>query len=504
MSCLTSPAPLRLLWNNNTVSNDGKAINNGMAVFVGTPPQKLSLSPSLSINNTLVNNIATCNTQSNTSCISILGGTFNPDSSSSYRVSSLGYFNGSLEGEDISYLFNAPYVYFNDEFQVADYASLSGFPFVMETDILQYGALGLGSNSTFLSGLVAANLVPSNSFSVYTGIHSDVQAGAVIVGGYSEQFYEGQLYSQQASPTWCPACFNVTGMRWQDSNGSLDLLSSLSQRSFIATVDPYQPYLVLPADSFAAVQNRTQASIGTQYSVLSYLTSDVPDGELVITLENGLETTVPNYALFDPPAYDGGLLQSGRNNSEVYGLMTSWDLVTGVAGTDNVGILGVPYAAFTYIIRDYERNNVSIAKAANITAATFPGNFTTICSTNPAASSKTKGSGHSSHAGAIAGGVIGGVVGLALICLAVWWFFFRNKKKQVGGDPVEAPVSAEHKGAMTLTSSKDGTTSSSSDSPLHTKPSELNASSSIQEAPTQAAKQEMSGTGDRLRSELPA
>lgn len=475
-----------------------------MAVFAGTPPQKLSLSPSLSINNTLVNNIATCNTQSNTSCISLLGGAFNPDGSSTYRVSSLGYFNGSLEGNDISYLFNAPYVYFNDIFQVGDHATLDGFPFVMETNILQFGALGLGSNSTFLSSLVDANLVPSNSFSVYTGIYSEIKAGCVVAGGYSEQFYEGPLYSHQPSPAWCPACFNVTGMRWQDSNGSVDLLSGLSQKSFIASIDPYQPYLVLPAPSFTAIQNRTGASIGVQYPVLSYPKANVPDGELVITLNNGLETTIPNYALFDPPAYDGGLLQLNRNNSEVYGLMASYDTVTGTTGIDNSGMLGVPYAAFTYIIRDYERNNVSIAKAANITAANFPGNFTSICSTKKAAASGTGGSGNSSHTGAIAGGIVGGIVGLALICLAIWWFFIRSKRKRAGEELVEAPLSAEHKNPNALATGKNGTTSSSSDSPLYTKHSELNATNSIQEAPTDTAKQEMPSDADRTRSELPA
>jgi len=268
MSCSSSIEPLQLIWSNNTVSGDGKAASNGIFMFLGNPSQPLSLRPTFSVNNTLINNIATCGSQSNTSCISTIGGGFNPESSSTYRVSSLTGFNGSQEGLSNTYLYNAPYVYFNDLFSVPSGMQFPGFPLVMETNILQYAALGLGTNSTFMSALVNANLVPSRSLSLYTGAYSAVKAGAVVLGGYSNQFYQGQLYTEKANPTFCTACFNITGMNWNDSNGTLDLMSTRTRKWFTGEVDPYQPFLVLPQDVFNALGTHTGASVDTNYGLL--------------------------------------------------------------------------------------------------------------------------------------------------------------------------------------------------------------------------------------------
>lgn len=498
MSCPNALEPLPLVWSNNTVSNDGKAVNNGMVVFVGTPPQRISVTPSFSINNTLINNVATCNSPSNASCASILGGVFDPDKSSTYRVSSLDAFNGSQEGGTATYLVNAPYVFFNDALEVSSDKALPGFPIVMETDVLQYAALGLGTNSTFISRLSEANLIPSKSVSVYTGVYSSVKAGAVVVGGYSEQFYEGQLYSDDVYVDHCTACFNVTGLQWKDSNGTLDLMSDLPRRWFTAIVDPYQPYMVLPSGAFNAIKNRTEAFISTPYALLAYLASRVPEGELVVTLSNGLETTIPNHALFDPPAYDAGILQINRNNSEVYGLMANMADAYGSSDPDLPAILGVSYAAFVYIIRDFERNNISIAHAANVTAATFPSEFTAICS--PGSSSS-----HHNNTAATAGGVVGGILGLALLCLGLWWFLRRKKSKQVKElDAMEASLRPDHKSA-------DGSSRGSPEDSIgpfselfsHSKFSELSPNSSVHEAPIRLAKQEMPPEGTTMRQELP-
>jgi len=235
---------------------------------------------------------------------------------------------------------------------------------------------------------------------------------------------------------------------------------------------------------------------------LSYLASNVPSGNLTVTLSNGLETTIPNYALFDPPALDGGILQYGRNTSLVYGLFESLAYTSQDDSYAEIeAILGLPYSAWVYIIRDFERNNVSIATAANVTAQNFPSRYTPICSIND---KKSTLSHHRSNAGAIAGGVIGGIALLALICLAVWWFFLRKRKSKNTGavDPLEAPLHAEHK------SQEEGlTTAKSTSSPSSELPPEARAiweikSNDIYEAPTRHATYELP-TGPRLRSELP-
>lgn len=127
---MNSASPLLLPWTNVTVTADNRAISRGIQFAIGTPPQILSLRPSLSNNDTFVFNSADC-APANDSCIGLKGGVYSPAKSSTYRRSPLTSWNGTqgLETAEGSYIF------FNDYVQLTSGISAYGFPAFMD----QYG-----------------------------------------------------------------------------------------------------------------------------------------------------------------------------------------------------------------------------------------------------------------------------------------------------------------------------------------------------------------------------
>src|SRR4051794_30528739 len=69
MTCANTTAPSLLDWSNITASSDNRAISRGISFAIGTPPQALSLRPSINDNNTFVFNVADCVSASTDTCI---------------------------------------------------------------------------------------------------------------------------------------------------------------------------------------------------------------------------------------------------------------------------------------------------------------------------------------------------------------------------------------------------------------------------------------------------
>lgn len=510
MSCSSSVQPLALTWVNNTVSPDGRAINDGIGVLVGTPGQTLSLTPALSINNTAINSISICGTgsaaSSNDSCISPLGGVYDSSKSSSFSPSVVGSWNGSSE-DDSSVLFNSNWQFLNDKLQTGK-VDLPDFPLLLSSDSYSFGILGIGQNSTFISSLVAQNLAPSNSFSLYTGQYSALRAGSLVIGGYSDEFHDGPMHHGEVFSPACTACVNITSLKWSPTSGqAVELLANRTSgnRWLIGVIETAEPFFGLPTDITNHLSNVTNSIGRGVVNVLSYPPSALPQGDIVVTLANGLQTTVKHEALFGPTVYTNHLLDDYANDTSGFSAITDTAQFVKADGADNIALLGIPYASFVYIIRDYERNNFSIGNAANITGTSFPSDFTAICPT----SSNGSGSGHHSHAGAIAGGVVGGVVGVALLLALAWWFT-RRRKRQTPPAPksaaVEAPIQAEHKDPDTaLTSDTDGTVTASSEIYSHEKPrAELSPDNLVKEMSGKDAKTELPTGNETPRAELPA
>lgn len=350
MSC-SGIQPVQLTLHNVSLSNDGTALTYGVPVQIGTPPQQFAMFPESGLNNTWVNSLANCNGgTSNDSCVSEAGGLFNPDVSSTFARTDQSVWNGSSENPLAGFNTDGG-VYFNDVMEV-NANRLLGFPFTMQP-YSGYGnaGLGIGCNSTFMNALSAASLTPSRSYSLYTGVYSDSNAGSLMIGGYADRFYEGQLMTQQSDSTALPE-LNVVGLVYQTGNLTLDLLaiSNLTQKLSVQ-IEPIWPWLELPQQVFWAVGNATNATLEhVKVSTLVYNT--VPASNLTVTLDNGLKTIIPHNALFNPPGFTNSLYAGVRNGSDnpIYSLFAS-----NIPGVYEQATWGIPYACkFALVSSMYE------------------------------------------------------------------------------------------------------------------------------------------------------
>lgn len=519
MSSSSQPQPLLLKYTNNTVSTDDGAISNGIAFQLGEPPQLFSLTPSTLLNNTYFNSLSTCGSNPNDTCIASIGGGFTPSASSTFRASNINAFNGSAETNG-DVLIGQPALYFNDVLTIDSGRALYGFPALLQRNVNIYGALGIGKNSTFINWLADSGFIPSRSWSLFTGVYAKARGGALILGGYADRFYTGQLHTKNITDgAFCPACFNVSGLEYEAGGVTVNLLPDANQ-SMWTVIDPYWPTLIVPDECLWKFGNATQGDWHYSDFSFHYPSNNVPTGNITVTLDNGLKTTIPWSALFDPPAYDNGILANGRNNSEVYGMLQPWWAYTAANVPANTAVFGMPYAAFVYIIRDYERDQVKIANANQ--DAMITGNTTTISSTGSEGGKKG-----GSHTGAIVGGVVGGVVGLLLI-LALLWFFLRRRKRSQQTKGAEGAASKTEDSDESAKSELPVYSATPHDTPHATPltsntsekpelptagaeadpPQELpvNRSNTTQELPgePQTPVKELPGEGKVIRSELPA
>lgn len=426
MSCKTNVEPLQLSFSNVTLTTDGRANSNGIALQVGTPGQILALTPSTLVADSVLTNRATCGTDANSSCIQSIGGGFDASASSSFIASTADGWNGSSVKTDLGALINVPSTYFNDLLTVAvgqTSQKLPGFPLILNPAAGSiYSQLGLGPNSTFVNRLVEAGLAPSRSWSFFAGVYSGMRAGLLTIGGSADRFYQGGLATRNVTEgDTCDFCFNVTHMSYQDGGRNISLMPD-GASSFVAAIDPYYPTMIVSNSTLEKFGNATNGRFSAQVGVHVYASDAVPTGNITVRLHSGLVTTIPNKALFDPPAYDNGILADYRNGSSstVYGVFSPWNAYVKTPPDSNIALFGMPFASMVYLIRDYERQTVAMGNANQ--DAQLSGGARTICPLNESSHKS------SSHTGAIAGGVVGGVVGLALIAFLAW-FFWRRKKR---------------------------------------------------------------------------
>lgn len=501
MACKSQIEPLQLKFSNVTLTNDGQANRMGLALQFGSPGQIIALTPSTLVNNTVLTNRASCGSNANSSCIQSIGGGFDPSASSDFHSSVPAAWNGSAEsGADV--LINIPSIYFNDVLTVAldqTTQALPGFPLLLgPTQTSVYSQLGLGSNSTFINRLIEARLAPSRSWSFFAGIYSRLQAGSLIVGGYADRFYQGTLYTKNVTDT-CTTCFELVSMDYYQDGVTTSLLPDGSSGSMNILVEPYYPVMLVPNDMFYKFGNATNGTLTSVFGLHSYSPNAVPTGNITITLSNGLTTTIPNKALFDPPAYDNGILDGIRIGSTVYGVFSPWSSWTSTPMIPNTAVLGMPYAAMVYLIRDYERQSLSIANANQ--EAEIGGNAESICPLNETSHRKVN------HTGDIVGGVIGGLVGLFLITLLAWFLWRRGRRPgtklqglseaSVDSEKSEMRSDSRYPQEKSSLEKSAGTPNNPSEMPNDTAKIEMPSKQSTH--PT-----EMPAEGNVVRSELPS
>src|SRR4051794_20633118 len=127
MACANNAPPLLLPWTNVTVSKDGNAVARGIELGVGTPNQIFSLRPSVGDVNTWLFNMATCGSASNDSCIGFAGGAYDPQSSSTYHLTTQARWNGSQSTNE-----QGSFIYFNDDITFGHNGTAYGYPMFLD------------------------------------------------------------------------------------------------------------------------------------------------------------------------------------------------------------------------------------------------------------------------------------------------------------------------------------------------------------------------------------
>ncbi|OQV04101.1 hypothetical protein CLAIMM_09043 [Cladophialophora immunda] len=446
--CHNGAPPMFLPWSNVTVTTDQKAITRGIQISMGTPPQIVSLRPSTADDNLYVVNKAQCAPQYNDSCIGQFGGVFDYSASKSFVQVAEGQWNGTDQGNPSQLSF----VYFNDLLTFGN-ASIYGFP--SSYDQPGYGGQGvmpLGSSSDFLRVAVESGAVPSTVFGLWTGSRSIDHPvdGSLVVGGYDTTRINGTLTTFN-SLEQCEMCVIITSLAYEDETGSTNLFSNSSQ-SIQINLQPSERALNVPQNVWENFQKATNAVYNDSY--LTYPSTAVPTGNLVVTLQNGYKTTIPAEELFYYPR--------GYNDDGQYTVIDNTYQIATLFNTTNDGYVldwGIPYMTMNYVIADYKRSQFKMAPAIRTDFESQGGGYvlqascdpvvsatasTTTSSTStstagPVSSSASPSHGSSSkNIGPIVGGVVGGVLGLILIVGGLALLFYRSRRRRnASGAPGE-------------------------------------------------------------------
>jgi hypothetical protein len=217
----------------------------------------------------------------------------------------------------------------------------------------------------------------------------------------------------------CPIRVRLTGMVLNNNNGSFSLLGP--GETATACVDVLQNQFTVTDDMFerwASFTNHTWDNPpGTPpYNSQTYAASkEILMDTLDITLEGGFQTTIPHYELINPDRGDGLdgsyiVLNNGRIQSAVGNGQTDYGVDFGV-------LLGGVFGAGIYILIDYDRNQVSLAKA-NLNPGTQ--DIRTICSTNISVPTPTPSRNPPNNQnGPTKAEIIGIIIGIVALIIAV-------------------------------------------------------------------------------------
>jgi hypothetical protein len=466
-----------LPWNNISVTSDQVAINRGIQIAIGTPPQIFSMRPSTADVDLYVANREDCAPSYNDTCEGPYGGVFNPKASSTYRVTTKGHWNGT----DDPSLTSLASIYFNDVLSFGN-ATLDGFPLFLDQpgygkpymrpffwgggglvgfllDGLTgfpggQGSLPLGWNSVFLKAAVSSGAVPSQAYGLWTGSRSINHPvdGSLVLGGYDSTRFgsESDLITFPSQPD-CTGCVQITGLSYDTLNGSTNLFANASE-TLQVNLQPGSRVLYVTQDIFMRFANATNGTYDSDLENLRYPASDPPTGNLSVTLKNGYKTTIPTEELFVYPRL---------YNNTGYSISNNTVLIAEVLNHTNNGYImdwGIPYLTMNYFIADYARSRIQLAPAIRTDFANQGGGYllqaicdpseptsTTTSSKTPtatasatASSAAALGSSKSSDTGAIVGGVVGGVLGLILIVGGLCLLFYRSRRRSGPATPADA------------------------------------------------------------------
>ncbi|KAF2450694.1 hypothetical protein P171DRAFT_439304 [Karstenula rhodostoma CBS 690.94] len=351
-----------------------------------------------------------------TKCAQTYGGAYNPLFSSSFS-------------ENKTVLNNQDGHFFTDIWRFADYLSVyaattsalrphsnttSTFQIAQEgATFAGYGAalLGLAPNSTLLTALAQADMVPGTS---WTLTNSSLCLGCEDRGastGPWHTFHPSDRHVNADVP--CVIQAKVEALNWRPREVCVEGVT-LIQESFTACVDPGVKFLVLPTNVTGAFGKIVEREVLTEYD--DYTVFQGPRGNdtgvLMFRIEGGLEVnvTVPGAGVGGGEQQGGWKVPIGKGGWGAYGNAT-W-------------VLGKPFTDRVVLRWDGEKEeygianrNVDVTREADVQPLgcdAFPSIEKSVTSTP--------------GTGILVGSAVGGFIGGLAFAFAGFWFFKRGQK----------------------------------------------------------------------------
>jgi hypothetical protein len=506
----------------------------GIQVRVGSPPQYVTLTPSLMLDNTFIPrysnsciSLASANSTDQSQqnggkggkahldiersgleglggyllCAEIFGGAYNPKLSMSFVEKPTSVNNAEVLFQKSNF---AEWKFIDEAFAFSDYLevyadAMDALPhkrnlttsFILPNEQAVFGqlgdsTLGLTPDSSLLSSLDKEGMIASTSWSLTNS--------TLCLGCIDERWKNGTFKTYKPADRKadgelpCLLQAKVEQLFWYPKGGVDGTF--LVKEGFTACVDPGVKFLVLPKEARDGIAKATEREIVEEY-----------DDQLVLKGKPGRDEGILNFRLEDNFIVNVTMLGTGNPDGD-----GTWKLPIGKGGWGAYGsevlTLGKPFTDRIVLkwdseLREYGMANVNETPIKDkedlkpVGCDEFP--------ERPAKPHSTAGT------GVIAGSVIGGFVGGALFAVACL-FFYRRGGRTVRSKYVSMP-SQEALNAIPLgTVAGDRRTISSSISPapsLHTRYSSTTSASPMMEVEDSAiyevpdGRRSMQQDGDR-------
>lgn len=276
-------------------------------------------------------------------------------------------------------------------------------------------------DSSYLEAAFKVGMVGTRQWSLWTGTPNEDVDGLLVLGGYDEARVAGEFTAFEVHDELKRPYLQITDIEWARSEQDFVSLMPNDTKSLWALPEPYTPYLYVPEDSYFKFVELANSS----GDVIFDRFYSVPDGEVIITLNNGMETTIPLQDLFyHPYEYDEDGVYQILNDS--YHLSMLWP----DERTNGPLYLGRPFMDQKMFVADWDAGKFYMADAVKDEQAAT--NIKSLCTpaaiTTPRTTTTPPRPTSGSDIPAIAGGVAGGVGGLLVIGLVAWFMLKRKKK----------------------------------------------------------------------------
>ncbi|KIV90889.1 hypothetical protein PV10_05493 [Exophiala mesophila] len=498
-TCVPQPLvlPLRDVQVNATVTD---SFMTGIPAQVGTPPQDIVLLPWPELNNTwLYDQQALCDRTvifSDEICFVRRGNYYIESESSTFKqaldivsaggASSETQVQGSELG--IKNLINSG-LGGTDVFRLGANVSLESFPVGIPRQAWDMGyttlhALGLGSNSTYLTALLDAGHIGARVWSIFWGRMwqtKNPMNGSIVLGGYDRAKVIGRNLTQNLdfgpSGCWTGMKLNVHDIRVNFRDGSDKTLFQTNSIMPVCLVPQRQLLLEAPSSIFSNFELVTATtsiglSFGLHWGAQLFDRGTEFDGDITFELDSDFTIRVPNDQYIVP------FVAIDRNSSRIFN-ESQREVLVGALG-DQPATLGRYFLTAAYLMVDQDAGTFTLWQAnpsTNVDLAVVGDQASPSCSedSSPAQSSSSSPSSSSSSSsptleggskstisgGAIAGAAVGAVAAFAAITVLAF-FQFRRKRRTPASikrtiEPYEMQGDSFGEMPVTMASSGGGT-----------------------------------------------